>query len=89
MKQCGLDVYNKRKTAKSGLYSFEKENSKLSDVFEKEFKANKVAWEYFTKQAPSYKKAVLHWIMSGKQEKTQQSRLNKTIIACEEQRKIY
>jgi len=89
MKQSGLEVYNKRKITKSGLYSFEKETSKLTEVFENEFKSHKHAWEFFTKQAPSYQKTILHWIMSAKQEKTKQSRLSKAIIASEKQTKIY
>jgi len=89
MQQSGLEVYNKRKTANSGLYSFENETSKLSEIFEKEFKSHTDAWAFFSKQAPSYRKAILHWIMSAKQEKTQQSRLSKAITACENQKKIY
>lgn len=89
MKQFGLEVYNKRKIANSGLYSFEKDTAKMSEIFENEFKSHKDAWEFFTKQAPSYQKTILHWIMSAKQEKTQQSRLSKAIIASEKHSKIY
>jgi len=89
MKQSGLEIYNKRKITNAGLYSFEKETSKLSEIFENEFKSHKEAWGFFTNQAPSYQKTILHWIMSAKQEKTQQSRLTKTIIASEKQTKIY
>lgn len=89
MKQPGLEVYNKRKIANQGLYSFEKDTARLSDIFENEFRANMAAWKFFTKQPPSYQKAILHWIMSAKQEITKKSRLNKTIIACENQRKVY
>lgn len=89
MKQSGLDVYNNRKIANSGMYSFEKETSKLSEIFENEFMAHMAAWEFFKKQAPSYQKTILHWIMSAKQEKTQLSRLRKTIIASEKQTRIY
>lgn len=89
MKESGLEIYNKRKPAYSGLYSFENETSKLSDVFENEFMSHMSAWEFFKKQAPSYQKTILHWIMSAKQEKTQLSRLRKAIIASEKQTRIY
>jgi uncharacterized protein YdeI (YjbR/CyaY-like superfamily) len=55
---------------------------------EKQFKANKDAWTFFMKQAPSYKKAVMRWIMGGVQEKTRQSRLEKTIRESETQKRI-
>src|SRR5512133_2308570 len=34
MKESGLEIYNKRKIEYAGLYSFEKEIAKLSEVFE-------------------------------------------------------
>jgi uncharacterized protein YdeI (YjbR/CyaY-like superfamily) len=89
MKQSGLEVFNNRKTSKSGIYSFENETSNLKDSFENTFKASKLAWEFFLKQAPSYQKTIFHWIMSAKQEKTQLSRLNKTIVASKKQQRIY
>lgn len=89
MKQAGLEVFNKRKKSKSGIYSFENKPAKLNDVFEEIFKADKPAWEYFVKQAPSYQRTVFHWIMSAKQEATKLSRLNKTIIASAKQKRVY
>jgi uncharacterized protein YdeI (YjbR/CyaY-like superfamily) len=40
------------------------------------------------KQAPSYRKVIIHWIMSAKQEKTQLSRLDKAIKASEEEKRL-
>ena len=89
MKKSGLEVYNNRKDAKSGIYSFEIEITKLDDNSERLFKANKIAWEFFLKQAPSYQKTRSHWIMSAKQETTKISRLNKLIIASEKQIRLF
>jgi len=36
------------------------------------------------KQAPSYRKSIISWIMSAKQEKTRQSRLEKAIKESEQ-----
>ena len=49
---------------------------------------NKNAWNFFLQQPPSYRKVSTHWIMSAKQEKTKQSRLEKAIIASEQQKRI-
>lgn len=89
MTQSGLEVFNKRKISKSGIYSFENSPAKLNDSFEKLFKAKANAWEFFARQAPSYQRTIIHWIMSAKQETTRFSRLNKTIVASENHKKIF
>lgn len=79
MKTEGKKAFALRSEDRSGIYSHEKQPSILDPDFEKQFKANKIAWEYFNTQAPSYKKIMIHWIMTAKQEKTRISRLEKTI----------
>jgi len=53
------------------------------------FKANNTAWEYFIKQAPSYRKTIIHWILSAKQEKTTLTRLEKLISLSEKHQRIF
>ncbi len=79
MTEAGWKAYSYRTEHKSRIYSHEKDPSSLTSAFEKEFKSNPIAWEFFNSQAPSYKKVMIHWIMSAKQEKTQLSRLQKAI----------
>ncbi len=88
MQEAGLEAFKLRKEERSGIYSHEKEPSKLTSEYENQFKANKKAWEFFEEQAPSYKKVMIHWIMSAKQEKTQISRLEKTILESENGKRI-
>ncbi|MBE8726282.1 YdeI/OmpD-associated family protein [Flavobacterium hungaricum] len=88
MKEEGLKAFSFRTENKSKIYSHEKEPVPLDLVYEKEFKSNTIAWEFFEKQAPSYKKVMIHWIMSAKQEKTRQSRLAKTILESEKQKRV-
>jgi len=89
MTKSGLEAFNNRKKTKSGIYSFENDLTKLNKSFEKTFKANKSAWEFFIKQAPSYQKTITHWIASAKMESTRLSRLNKTINASEKHNRIF
>jgi uncharacterized protein YdeI (YjbR/CyaY-like superfamily) len=89
MTQSGLEVFKNRKISKSGIYSFENRPAKLNDSFENLFKTNVGAWEFFINQAPSYQRTIFYWIMSAKQESTQLSRLNKTIIASEKQKHVF
>ncbi len=52
------------------------------------FKKNKTAWTFFKNQTHSYKKSIFYWIACAKHEKTQLSRLEKTISESEKQRRI-
>lgn len=79
MKPAGQKAYSLRRENKSEIYSYENEAVFLNSNYENQFRENKIAWDFFLKQAPSYKKAIMRWIMSAKQEKTRQSRLEKTI----------
>ncbi|KGO85490.1 bacteriocin-protection protein [Flavobacterium rivuli WB 3.3-2 = DSM 21788] len=82
MQPAGLAAFAKRTEAKSKIYSHERtEEAVLPPDLETEFKANTAAWEYFIKQAPSYKKAVIHIIITAKQEKTIRSRFEKLVAA--------
>ena len=88
MKPEGLKAFGLRKEEKSKIYSHEKEIVKLTDNYLNQFKQDKVAWDFFIDQAPSYRKVITHWIMSAKQEKTRQSRLEKTITASRQQQRL-
>ena len=79
MQPAGHAAFEKRIESKSGIYSFEKEETELTPDFKKQFKANKKAWEYFQTLAPSYRKISTHWVMSAKQESTRKKRLNQLI----------
>jgi uncharacterized protein YdeI (YjbR/CyaY-like superfamily) len=83
MKKAGLDVFNKRTESKSKVYAFEQTEVKFSLAFEKQFKSNKNAWNYFNALAPSYQKTTIHWVMSAKQEATKIKRLMQIIHESE------
>lgn len=88
MTQSGLMAFSLMKESRSKIYSNEKEPVCLALNYDTQFKKNKIAWDFFRKQAPSYQKLTIHWIMNAKQEKTRQSRLEKTINESEKQRRI-
>ena len=79
---------NNSKDENSGIYSYESETEKLTSHLEEIFKINVPAWEYFIKQAPSYKKMVFRWILSARQENTKLTRLEKVINESERQKRI-
>lgn len=88
MKPAGLKALSLRRDIQTEIYSYENEPAILDSNYEKQFREDKIAWDFFMKQAPSYRKAVLRWIMSATQEKTRQSRLEKTINECAQQKRL-
>ncbi len=88
MQPSGIASFKLRQEHRSKIYSYEKEAAKLSDSFEKKFRANKKAWDFFHSQPPSYRKTVLHLIMSAKREITQLARLEKVILISEKGKRL-
>jgi uncharacterized protein YdeI (YjbR/CyaY-like superfamily) len=88
MQPSGIDVFNKRDEKKAQLYSFERDNVSLEAHFEKKFKENEKAWNFFQSQVLSYKKPAIWWINSAKQEATRLKRLEILIKDSEAGQKI-
>jgi uncharacterized protein YdeI (YjbR/CyaY-like superfamily) len=81
MQAAGIQAFNARKENRSGIYAFEQKPSELPEAFVKIFSKNKSAWSFFQAQPPSYRKTLIWWVISAKQEATQKSRLDKLIDA--------
>ena len=89
MQPSGIAAYEDRSVKKTGVYAFERERpAELSDAETRGFRKNKLAWRYFEAAAPSYKRVMLHWVVSAKQTATRQRRLAQLIEACAEQGRI-
>lgn len=88
MHEEGLKAYDFRDKGKDNSYYHEAGELFLDAGQQKQFKQNKSAWSFFDKQAPSYKKAVIHWIRSAKQDKTKNARLGKAIQESQDKRRL-
>jgi len=71
----GRAAFAARREHRSGIYSFEQASVELPPAYAKLLKANKAAWRDFQARAPSYRKAVMWWVVNAKQEATRQRRL--------------
>jgi uncharacterized protein YdeI (YjbR/CyaY-like superfamily) len=81
MHPAGLAAFEARVPEKSGVYSFEqRQTATLGEAYERRFRTNARAWEYFESQAPYYRRTATFWVMSAKQEVTRERRLA-TLIA--------
>jgi uncharacterized protein YdeI (YjbR/CyaY-like superfamily) len=82
MHAAGSAAFEKREDSRSAIYAHEN-STELSAEFEQRFRSNKKAWDFFSSQAPWYRRVSAHRVMSAKQEKTRKDRLEKLIAASE------
>ena len=89
MQPAGLKAFEQRTDERSAIYSYEqRQSAELTGAFEKQFRANKKAWEFFLAQAPWYRRAAAFWVLSAKKDETQLKRLAKLIEDSEHQRTV-
>jgi uncharacterized protein YdeI (YjbR/CyaY-like superfamily) len=79
MRPAGLAAFEQRTDAKTGVYSFERENAALPPEFEEQLRANAAAAEYFDARPPWYRRTATHWVISAKREETRLRRLAQLI----------
>lgn len=88
MQPAGTKAFGRRNAEKSIRYSFEQAHVKLNPAYEKQFRTNQRAWEFFQSQPPGYRKVSTWWVLSAKQEITRQRRLAALISDSEAGRRI-
>ena len=79
MSPAGLRAFEARDEKKSAIYSYENRPRELAPEYEKRFRANKRAWEYWSAQPPGYRRVVTYWVMEAKKEETRERRLAQLI----------
>ena len=76
MKPAGRKAFEARRDDRSGIYSYEQRaQAKLGSEFERRFRSNTKAWEFFQAQPPGYRTTATFWVVSAKREETRRRRL--------------
>lgn len=88
MHASGLKAWASRDERKVGIYSFEQRPERFPAALAKCFQADKKAWAFWDSCPPSYHRAAVWWVISAKQEATQQRRLEKLIEASRSGRRL-
>ncbi len=89
MHPAGLKAFAARSAKKSGIYSYEQRKSaQFTREHEKQFRANKSAWEFFRSQAPWYQRVTTYWVISAKKEETKLKRLSVLIDHSQNRRTL-
>ena len=83
MTSTGLKAFEGAKS-QSRKYSYEqRDQASLSTADERQFHANRKAWNFFQAQPPWYRRTSVFWVMSAKKEETRKSRIS-TLISDSE-----
>lgn len=80
MQPAGLAAYQRRRADRSGVYSFECDHARLGRDAERRFRSDADAWDFFSRQAPSYRRAATWWVVSAKRDETRSRRLERLIF---------
>jgi uncharacterized protein YdeI (YjbR/CyaY-like superfamily) len=89
MMPAGLAAFARRDEARSAVYSYENRHlAALDPERDAAFRANAEAWEFFTKQPPSYRQTSIYWVMNAKRDETRTKRLEQLIEASAHARRI-
>ena len=79
MAPAGVRAFEARDEKKSAIYSYENRPRELAPEYEKTFRANRKAWDFWSVQPPSYRRQITDWVMEAKKEETRARRLAKLI----------
>jgi uncharacterized protein YdeI (YjbR/CyaY-like superfamily) len=87
MMPAGLQAFERRRENHIGRYSYEQRSDRLEEAYEAKVKSNPKAWQFWSAQPPSYRKASAWWVVSAKKEETRLRRLEQLIdLSAREQR---
>jgi uncharacterized protein YdeI (YjbR/CyaY-like superfamily) len=89
MMPTGLAAFARREEARSGVYSYENRHlASLDPEREAMFRAARGAWDFFSRQPPSYRQTSIYWVMNAKREETRSSRLARLLSVSAEGRRL-
>ncbi len=89
MRPAGVKAFEARKGDKTGIYAYEqRKTAQLPRHYERQFRTNKRAWDFFQSQPPWYRRTATYRVISAKQEETRLRRLAELIKDSEAGRPI-
>jgi uncharacterized protein YdeI (YjbR/CyaY-like superfamily) len=80
MHPAGLHAFETRKPERVAVYSYEQPvDAVFDDQQTARFQGEEAAWQWFSAQPASYRRAAVHWVVSAKREDTRERRLTQLI----------
>ncbi len=87
-KRAGIEAFRLRDERKARLHSYERRTRRLTRGYERQLRMNAKAWEFFSAQAPWYRRVAAWWVISAKKEETRRKRLSVLIDDSAHGRKL-
>jgi uncharacterized protein YdeI (YjbR/CyaY-like superfamily) len=75
----GRAAFARRQERRSGVYSYEQRPEAFPEPYASALRRKAKAWAFFERQPPSYRRAVIWWVISARQEATREKRLAELI----------
>jgi len=85
MTVAGRAAYARRSETRTGTYAYEQGEIAFDDSL---LRTHAVAWEFWNRQAPSYRKVAMHWVSSAKRAETRERRMAQLVADCAAEQKI-
>jgi uncharacterized protein YdeI (YjbR/CyaY-like superfamily) len=81
MRPAGLAAWEARREDRTAVYTYERDQPRLSAQDERRFRAEAEAWAFFGRQIPSYRRTAIGWVTGAKRQATRERRLAE-LIEC-------
>jgi uncharacterized protein YdeI (YjbR/CyaY-like superfamily) len=89
MTPAGNAAFARREETRSAVYSYENRHlASFDPEREAQFRSHTGAWEFFSRQPPSYRQISIYRVMSAKREETRSGRLARLIEASAQERRL-
>jgi len=89
MRPAGRKVFSERKPDRVAAYSYEQPaGAELDEAQMAVLKAEPQAFQWWSAQSPSYRKAAAHWVVSAKKEETRARRLAQLVSDSAQGRRV-
>jgi uncharacterized protein YdeI (YjbR/CyaY-like superfamily) len=88
MHPAGLAAFQARQKDRCEIYSYEQRPPELPEKFARSLARNQRAAKFFAAQPSGYRRRVVWWIISAKQEPTRMKRLEKLIATSARQKRL-
>lgn len=82
MQPSGSAAFARRREDRSGVYAYEKREPELPPAYAARLAADPSAAAFWRVATPSYRKTVVSWVMTAKQEKTREARMAQLVADC-------
>jgi uncharacterized protein YdeI (YjbR/CyaY-like superfamily) len=88
MRPAGEAAFAARTAHRTGVYSFEQRPEAWPRALAQQFRRNSVAWDFWQRQPPGYRRRAIWWVVSARQDATRIRRLAALIATCAAGRRL-